>query len=207
LPFVARVRRSGVLLYRRRSGRRQLVIWAFDAVSAPPGQGHHALLIAFEIAGSCTGVCEGPEAPWVRVRRLRRCRLDFAKQRRSDQKKPWDWQMHRSLPEPDCSFRRSIILSQKPATRPCLAPSTRAPGRRLSTLGTHQGVRRCGAAAPGGLGRPSMAAPTCPAPFRPSSSSSISRRPVSSLPNPTFPTRRKKCRPRRGSRRQARLVR
>jgi hypothetical protein len=129
LPFMARMRRSGVLLYRRRSGRRQPIIWAFDAISAPPGQRHHALLIAFEIAGSCTGVCEGREAPWVGIRRLRRCRLDFAKQRRSDQKKPWDWQMHRSLPEPDCSFRRSMILSQEPAKRamPCAVNSRTRP--------------------------------------------------------------------------------
>jgi hypothetical protein len=38
-------------------------------------------------------------------------------------------------------------LSQEPAKRPCLAPSTRAPGRRPSTLGAQQGARRCGAAA------------------------------------------------------------
>jgi hypothetical protein len=123
LPFMARMRRSGVPLYRRRSGRRRPVIWAFDAVSAPPGQRHHALLIASEIAGSCTGVCEGPEAPWVGVGRLRRCRLDFAKQRRSDQKKPWDWQMHRSLPEPDCSLYDFITRAHEAGRSHCATTS------------------------------------------------------------------------------------
>jgi hypothetical protein len=51
MPVAARVRRSGVLPYRRRSGRRRLVS------SAPS--------------------VEVPRAPWIAGRRLRRCRLDF----------------------------------------------------------------------------------------------------------------------------------
>src|SRR5580704_1595923 len=72
---------------RWRIGRRRgVVIWAFVAVPANAGQRRHALLIAREIAGGCT---DRPEicAPWIAGWRLRRCGLDFAKQRRGEHNK------------------------------------------------------------------------------------------------------------------------
>jgi hypothetical protein len=77
---------------------RRVVIRALKAEPANAGHVRPALLIAGEIARCWSTLFVVSGAPWVAVRRLRRCRLDFAKQRTDDHEKRKDWQAHRDLP-------------------------------------------------------------------------------------------------------------
>jgi hypothetical protein len=71
--------------------------WASGADPADAGPG-----MALFPAGVTARDCTAPKAlgtPWIADWRLRRCRLDFAKERRSCEKERKDWQAHRSLLE------------------------------------------------------------------------------------------------------------
>jgi hypothetical protein len=84
---------------RRRIRRRLVGIRALKADPRSAGQCRPTLLIAREIAGHWSDhpVSKVSCAPLIAGRRLRRCRLHFAKQRREQEKRK-NWQAHGRLP-------------------------------------------------------------------------------------------------------------
>jgi hypothetical protein len=81
------IAQSGAPMTARRPARRGAKIRVLVAVSADAADRRHALRLAGVIAGcrAAHAPSEVPGAPWIAGRRLRRCRVDFAEQRRSDQ--------------------------------------------------------------------------------------------------------------------------
>jgi hypothetical protein len=103
----------------RRLGGDLTVIWAMHADSANAGLSRPALIIAGVTARQCAAPAGALGTPWVGVRRLRRRRLDFAKQHRTDQEKRKHWRAHRCLPsypQPDVDPIKLHTAAPRPAT-------------------------------------------------------------------------------------------